>query len=1450
MRARYGWMKWVLWGAALGLLTGALFAQEGLDPMRVVYLQQAHPVLEVVMDSSGSLSFPLDARQGEANNVDYGTSTISVNGSNVTCYYYKWHWSNPYGAAYNSSSSTNSAGVPAYSPHLRIFGDESIDLHSDTTNNNFRTGQGNWIRAASMNGNIYSSSPPSGGTAKVTVYVGGNWSWTKSSFSLSDTASTYYISTVGTLIDIWNVSGADNGTYAIASTPTQLGDFWYFTVRQVASTPVKKGSTWYLKVEGTSATSTHTFLAASATDTLASAKVMMATATASINQSTQVITWTHSPAQAAWYYLPPSRMATLKNALGNYVSLYEPISASLTGCGPFNDNYTVTINSVVTHIRQYYLIPDASGTGLAWGAQRGPWDGPFYDYAFDRIISNTPARGTIETTWTTKALSNYGTAPAAGFTTASAPKDVIGTSTYVNWGFGTFNGSCPGFTSRVAPIASDVDSTQQTVRNGIEAYLRPADSGGIYPDSSTPTRSGLQGAVTPLNTALQADATSCARTYAMLLVTDGQSNNCNPSSGEWSLASPACPTNSTSCGGCLGSGAYPGNTSSGYPPRDSDHNWTTGITKGTTKYPIRTYVVGVSQDVSVCELNWIAYYGRTDAFATDFGFATTSDTRLPGGSPGTYDYSGVNGQHYYALFANDANDIQNAVEAILATMGAGDYTTSPPVSNNGATGSLGFKVYLGSAEFSSLHGHLYSYDYSTGSAVFYWDLGMNLSYPKLGTNYQPVAAPGPYTVDNPAYTSADNRTIWTWDPATNAMIPIPAAPTLAQAQALDTLAGFTGNPVFAKTATVTLNGHANTVIYPIIDFMRGKYYDLTSGTYKARAWNLGALLNVTPALVGPPDHWTDPNPVMPNHGDTSGGYEYTYQNRHWLCYAGADDGMVHAADCVDGAEVFAMMLPNCLANQPALFYNFINQVYGTLHANGTDTGEPKTFEAHIYGVANSPRYSDIAFCPGGVCPPPPGTAYKTVMFLAEGGGGNDPQNAPPSLADFIGWPSWLGWGTWEWTASTVPRSAMYVVDVTHPYKHRTITLYTGTLGAHTSHDWPDDMNYDTLNDYPFTPLGFVDSNSTDGAGHPLNMVQSWSIPAIASNAANKWSCLMGSGYNPASEVSPTLNQVSPKGFQFDPTTFSAAGAMQYLNGAALTYAATGIVGDQAFADAILWQKSKEYFSTQWLADQGVLSDFNGSLWFLDNFTTGLWTKGVNVQPGNPIYYSPTVTYWSFNASNRWDLYGFASGTFYEKAAAVTGGSLCTSGNFCPRMYIVANNEYSPAALPILFNGTTNTANVWSTTLSGLPWVDTSSGVPVNKTTSASTQPVGSAFSLTSEAQNAPPLILFALYDPYSGTCAGDSFVVTTQANPSATGGMASHGAIGSPAGGGGSGDPHGGVFHAHSGVIGGMSVVGNQVVVSISGVGSGAHATVVTVPNISISSPTPGSVPLSWIELK
>jgi hypothetical protein len=1314
-RTGLDYVKRLACGAALAALALGPMAAEQFDPMRVVYLQQAHPVMMLVVDRSGSTTFPVIC--------DNDNSNYSNGGG------YMWYlWKMTNGRTRNAAS-------------INLYGDESID--TSASQNNFRTGQGEWVRAASMNGKTVAGS-------LTWMYVAGNWGWQASSFNWS--GGTRYVSTLRTVIDVWNMGAADNGTYVLSSAPANDGDFWYFNASKVTGN-IRLGSgagTYYLTVES----SAHTFAAAST-------QVMMATATCT---STKNLTYTHNPAQSLWYFLPPSRMAVIKNAMGNSITIY---AAKATGSMTLQAGASVATgtDNAQGFNKTYYTFTDGSGVGLAWGSQAGPWNGPFQDYSFDRIIQ---AGAILPST-----SSNLGVAPDPNFTVTTPPQNVVGSaSAYVNFGLIAYN-QCSVVTVLQQALASDLAGDQAPIVTEIQRRFGPVVQGGsivgLNPNGATPTRQALTDAGTSLQATLDADTSDCARTYAVLLVTDGQSNCSNDGDHSWRICSP--PGTVTDC--CSTSAAE-NDSGTGYPPESANTLWSTGITKNGVTRNVRTYVVGVSPDVSPCELNRTAYRGRTDAFMADVGFNTSQDWRLPSGTPGDYDWSGVNSGHHYAFFTNTTEAFVTGVRKILATMGAGDYTTSPPVVAPSAAAGGNVSI-LGSTEFSSLKGHLHVYDVTNPDTPLYlFDCGEVL-----------------------AGQTADSRKIYTWNPVTSALVEV----TSANAATLDTLGGFS-SVTFAKTAVL---GGANR--YPIIDFVRGKYWDATANAYAERSWKLGPILNTTPAVVLKPENWQRPDLSIPSHSQ----FELDYADRRNLVYTGSSDGMMHIFDLETGAEVLALIPPNCLSNQPALFYNFVN--------NGTVTGQPVQYEKHIYGVSNSPRYSDIAFPGAGPHDP---AVYKTVLFITEGPGGNDTtKNSAPASPT---WPVHLGWAGWAWPVSTAPRSGMYAIDVTHP--------------APTDVNGDPAFGYDASN--PVAPLSYVDSNSTDNHGNPLGLKETWSIPAIGCYAADSWGALLGSGRNALSKVDPApTNQVSPFSLLFDPTD-TTNGRMNLVRRTTLTYTGTPIVGDQAFADAIVWHTTKPSFSSQWLVDEGVVADFNGRLWFQEGVDAAAG-PGVNVGANQPIYYAPAAGSWLRESGEQYNFYAFASGTFYETAPVVTGAGLCSGTAFCPRMYITALNRDALPSLPVNYDPATgSTQYIWGHVLNGLPWVDSAG---TDRTTSVQTQVVSSPFLLVSSktiSQGAKlPFALFLLYDSGSGACAGDSFVLEMEFNPALTGGMAGQDAITSED-----------VFHASTGVAGGMAVAGESVLVSISGVGEGTRASVIKVPNLDVAPPGSGQTPVWWIELK
>ncbi len=1206
---------------AASLVSIGALAQEGIDPMRVVYLQQAHPVLLLVADVSGSMSFPIDASQGEKHPSDYDYD------SNYTWYYWKW-------------SSSVADG------YVKIYADDSISTDGE--------GQGCWVLGADQGKGVLR------GDYNTQVYAMGNYlGWV--------TGTKIYISGCP--------NSTDNGLYKLADAPTQSGAdarYWFFHVYKNTN-----GNNWE--------SSYHAFAGLSP----------------GTNYSITIEVPSGNNSQAApsrmWLFAPPSRMAVLKNALGNSITTYSALVPTGTTSGTSNN-------------KTYYLFAASAGPGST---------SRYFDYTYGPFRAATPGM-----------MQNPSASPDLGYTLASAPKNVVGVSSaYVDWGLMTFSApdGCNNATTTVIQQAVADDSAQAAPLAKIMTALGPVIQGGtvkgLNARGGTPTRKALQDALTSLQGSYNLDQTACVRGFSAMLVTDGQSNCGNSNDKEWSN----CPTNS---------GTSSNYTS--YPPGVADNNWTTGINKNGATANVRTYVIGVSSDVSKCELNWTAYYGRTDASQSDVGYNTDGDPRLP---PHNYDYSGVNSGHNYAFFANTAQTLIDGVQRILSTMGGGDYTTSPPIVVESLQADGAPYALLGSTEFSSLRGHLYAYDTSQAQApVFKWDAGAVLKAQ-----------------------DANSRRIYTWNSTTNTLV-----------QITDT----TTTPTIAATLSTLAGLPAGTITDSIVDFILGNNGSGTPGR-----WRLGPILNVTPALVGAPDSWSDTQSGIPDHGT----YSNAYSTRHPLIYVGSSDGMIHAFDLADGAEVFALMPPNNLANQVALYNNFIN--------GGTDTGEPTTYANHIYGVSNSIRFADVYFTSGHG-----GNAtasYSTCLFATEGPGGNDTSK--------------------NQTTSSAPRSSMNVINVTHPYPGRTITWPDGTTTTYNP-----DPNYDSAN--PVIRLGQIDSNST------TNLYQTWCVPAEAfyGGANPSQGLLMTSGFNPLSTVA---SPITPRAFVLDPSSYSNGLISISANKPLAPHSTGNIVGDQAYANAVLWAAGSDlFFNPAHSANQGVIADLSGQLWFVSNFTNNnAPAVGIDVGANQPLYYSPAVAYYNKDSTHQYNIYAFASGSFYEKSPAVTGSATCSGSGFCPTIYIAALDTIHPPALPV---SPSNTSILWSKRLTDIP-IDSN-----GHTLSDRAQVVASPVLFLSGSNVGDPFALFLIYDPGSGTCAGDSYVLQVKFTPAATNGMASTTVDSSD------------VFHASTGVAGGLAVTGGSVIVSVSGVGQGQRATVVKVPDIVVGQQGQGQKPLWWIELQ
>ena len=678
----------------------------------------------------------------------------------------------------------------------------------------------------------------------------------------------------GQSITISGLSGSDKSSqgFILCSDPQQSGwnpAYWYFTVRQA------NGPCSYTFTRGYSALT---------------------------------ITAVGADAHSIWYFVPPSRMAIFKNTLGNSVTLY---GATASPTGTDQDG------------KPYYQF-DPSG---------GPVNGAYYDMQAGQWINWSPT-----------------TQPPAGdpsFTKEIDPANLIGnTSSQINWGLVDFHGGSAEELVRVSPI----DNAQATNVSILEAYMSTVATSttingttywGLNPYNGTPTSLGLDEAKYSLymtykygganNT--QDPGAACGRLYGVVLITDGESNTCNPNGNEWSQ--------NESPNGACGETDLP--TIAYYPPGRTDELFldesdaTSGCQSITSSGPpihVQTFAIGVSSDVTkdpsaVCELNYDAYFGRTDASATDAGVNWKNDSRLPQNTSGSTTLSNFDTnltQGNYAFFASTTASFAAAFNKIVANMGAGDYTTASPSVSAASPSTSGNVAFLASAQYPGWMGHLYAFDLTktAGTSGYQlWDAGQSLENQSVGTN----AASG-------------GRAIYTWQ-ANGSQGYSLVEVTQANLSTLQSI-----NPNLTANA---------------VDFIRGNDGTLSNNK---RSWLLGAIINSTPAVIGAPAKWTQ------NLLDSHATFQATYSNRHPLVWVGSDDGMLHAFDIVDGSEVLALLPPEFLGNEI--------RMYNVFKANPQAVvGEPAATYQHLYGVAASPRYADVEISSG---------SYSTVLYLSEGPG--------------------------------------------------------------------------------------------------------------------------------------------------------------------------------------------------------------------------------------------------------------------------------------------------------------------------------------------------------------------------------------------------------------------------------------------------------------------------------
>jgi hypothetical protein len=969
-------------------------------------------------------------------------------------------------------------------------------------------------------------------------------------------------------------------------------------------------------------------------------------------------------------------------------------------------------------------------------------------------------------------------------------RDVVGsTKDVVNWGLMTFstNDSADSLYNSLVNITT-IDSGRGDV-TAIEGYMQLRFLGGLRVYAGTPTKGAIGQADAAMTTTWNADPRkACNRAYGVILCTDGQSNITNtgsPADAFWDSTATPCATDQL------------GTAFSNFPPGAAETMYLNAHVAGAGDAIVRarTFAIGISTDVSRCELNRIAYRGRTDANAKkkDAGFilydvgdpvVLRGDVRLPHINPspdvgGTAIPTNESGptppsiNEYtldkpfptaadlkdYAFFASDAKALYNAFLAIVRSSASGDYTTSSPVS--GASVNLGSTVVLTSATYPLWRGHIYAKDTTDPLAIVdLWDAGAVLTTPSQP--WQPTPA---------------TRSLYTWDPSDGHLIAIDAA----HAGTIQALCG---------VACVTPGTPAG-VDSSVIDFIRG--YDGTE-TFTVRPWLLGPSVNVTPAIVGPPQNYFQTGNVV-NHKP----FETTYAFRRKLAWLGADDGFLHAFDLDDGAEVIGLLPPNLIASQITLYNTFLDpdpQV-------STDTGQNASFlfDDHTWGVANSLRFADVWFGA-------PTNSYKTVGFLTEGPGGD----------------------------------LVAAIDITHPYPAR--SLSTPVV--------PKDANFDPAN--PVTILWtknssdyaglfaawsvpaiandtFTTSKLTFGAGiNPNSLYNDQRNASIFVVDPTTGALLSTSTVAPLASPSPLVGHQTFADSVFFQTS---AGGFQNDNIANLV-----LQGDENGRVNALWRNGS--WATPF---SKVLIDLNAAA-----------KVALGTDSPQPLYYSPAA---NGIGTLGFQVFALGSGSFYETSPTVSGWNVNRTGSppassgfddtlpvFVPTLFVAVNpKKIADATFATTPLGATLPTDMSSFVISKVIGGETT-GIPLQVTDPTYIASVHTRLGIHTQVTSSPLLVgnvsspaqfvFFTVFDPDFG-CNGYSYVIKVEFKIAADAAPTFSATT---------------VYAASPGAASGFVVTDSAAFVGQSGVGKNAAKLVkVDIPKPSLPG-QPNFVPVWWKEQK
>jgi hypothetical protein len=873
----------------------------------------------------------------------------------------------------------------------------------------------------------------------------------------------------------------------------------------------------------------------------------------------------------------------------------------------------------------------------------------------------------------------------------------------------------------------------------------------------------------------------CNRPMFNLLLTDGQSNNCNTASGNDSdITYAACPVSTLVA-------------PVGSPSEVTDKLYNNGLNSG-NNVSVRTLVIGISTDLSNAnakqELQLNAYFGRTDqadpytlaglkltqaysaagnpisgtnypadpylrlnnqwvlADAVNSSVAGVTCTILAG-KPKICNGLGYVCTHQYNFSATSSAQLSAALKSAFDAVASGDYTTETPsiaqaVTAGGATAQD--LIYTASSEFPSYQGHLRAQDLNQcvdalGSPILCslpGALGFKVIF-DAGAQMNSVAT-STRKIFTANLTAALNDTSTTTTYTYMTLVPVTTTNLTTIQNIYETVTGVVGS--------------GTAITAPMIQFLRGQ--DPKKVGVPDRVWKLGDVINSSPVVMAPPSNFRLGSTV--NHGS----YVSAYNVRRPLVLMGASDGMVHAFDAGLGYEVWAFVPPDALPN--------ILQEYNNYAAAGSTLtmGQTTDTATHVFGVASAINVGDVDL------------------------------NAPDNTAGCTGSATTTCVSNWRTIAVTgmgKGGKAVFALDVTSSFAGGTFNI--PNTSPVTTLTLPDDP---TLSSYtgatgnggaPFKLLWYKNANS---AGF-TDLGETWSSPAISLDGevngasppvVGRWIVTFGSGPNGSSG-----NSGYTRGVHFH--------AVSARDGSAVGSATKLGSTDSSALIAASMKATNATYSTQTInfadqvVDKSYQGDLAGRMWEVDitNSSPASWSNGViwpcatgssaactaasSSGTAQPIYNSPAIGFYNdayataaADKFRRISIHAWASGEFTETRPEVND-LLCGTGGTHPACFVenmyVSLFDYqplAPASAISLFGRYTTTIPLAGNTYQRSA-TDTTLSTYSNKARILGSPSIFIPVIMAEDNKTVAiwPLarditILYTAYDPTQGGCSGES----------------------------------------------------------------------------------------------